>query len=93
MGFQTDRAGSRQTIRDMETMKFSTRQINRNFKIKVNGTFEGKKVNTLVGVAGFIKMVGDLALVERLLDRAFDSTDDKVVCKLRRGIKFTFYYI
>ena len=74
-------------------MKFTSRQINRNFKIKVNGTFEGKKVNTLVGVAGFIKMVGDLALVERLLDRAFDSTEDKVVCKLRRGIKFTFYYI
>ena len=77
----------------METMKFTSRQINRNFKIKVNGTFEGKKVNTLVGVAGFIKMVGDLALVERLLDRAFDSTEDKVVCRLRRGIKFTFYYI
>lgn len=77
----------------METMKFTSRQINRNFKIKVNGTFEGKKVNTLVGVAGFIKMVGDLALVERLLDRAFDSAEDKVVCKLRRGIKFTFYYI
>ena len=74
-------------------MKFTSRQINRNFKIKVNGTFEGKKVNTLVGVAGFIKMVGDLALVERLLDRAFDSAEDKVVCKLRRGIKFTFYYI
>ena len=74
-------------------MKFTSRQINRNFKIKVNGTFEGKKVNTLVGVAGFIKMVGDLALVERLLDRAFDSTEDKVVCRLRRGIKFTFYYI
>ena len=77
----------------METMKFTSRQINRNFKIKVNGTFEGKKVNTLVGVAGFIKMVGDLALVERLLDRAFDSTEDKVVCRIRRGIKFTFYYI
>ena len=74
-------------------MKFTSRQINRNFKIKVNGTFEGKKVNTLVGVAGFIKMVGDLALVERLLDRAFESPDDKVVCRLRRGIKFTFYYI
>ena len=77
----------------METMKFTSRQINRNFKIKVNGTFEGKKVNTLVGVAGFIKMVGDLALVERLLDRAFDSTEDKVVCRLRRGLKISFYYI
>lgn len=74
-------------------MKFTSRQINRNFKIKVNGTFEGKKVNTLVGVAGFIKMVGDLALVERLLDRAFDSTEDKVVCRLRRGLKISFYYI
>lgn len=74
-------------------MKYTSQVINKNFKIKVNGTFEGKKVNTLVGVAGFIKMVNDLALVERLLDRAFDSAEDKVVCKLRRGIKFTFYYI
>ena len=68
-------------------MKYTTRQVNHNFKIKVNGTFEGKKVNTLVGVAGFIKMVNDLALAERLLDRAFDSAEDKVVCRLRRGIK------
>ena len=77
----------------METMKYTTREINHNFKIKVNGVFDGKKVNTLVGVAGLIKMVNDLALTERLLDRAFDSAEDKVVCKLRRGIKFTFYYI
>lgn len=74
-------------------MKYTSQVINKNFKIKVNGTFEGKKVNTLVGVAGFIKMVNDLALVERLLDRAFESPEDKVVCRLRRGLKISFYYI
>lgn len=71
--------------------KYSTKEINSNWKIKVNGIFDGKKVNTLVGVAGFLRIVGDIELAERLLDRAFDKMDDKVVCKLRRGVKISFY--
>lgn len=71
--------------------KYSTKEINSNWKIKVNGLLDGKKVNTLVGVAGFLRIVGDIALAERLLDRAFDKMDDKVVCKLRRGVKISFY--
>lgn len=71
--------------------RYTTHQINFEWKIKVYGFFEGERINTLVGVAGFLRMVGDVALAERLLDRAFNSMDDKCVCKLRRGIKISFY--
>lgn len=33
-------------------LEYTTKQINRTFKIKVNGMFNGKKINTLVGVSG-----------------------------------------
>lgn len=46
----------------------------------------------LVGVSGLIKIVGDIKLVNRLLKRAFNCYGDKEVCKLRRGVKITFYY-
>lgn len=75
----------------MTTLKYSTRQINGNYKIKVSGTYDGKKVNTLVGVSGLIKMVNDIELTNRLLDRAFNDMTDCCVCKLRRGLKISFY--
>lgn len=75
----------------MTTLKYSTRQINGNYKIKVSGTYDGKKVNTLVGVSGLIKMVNDIELTNRLLDRAFNDMSDCCVCKLRRGLKISFY--
>ena len=83
----------RQTKTVMATLKYTTREINRNFKIKVSGMYEGKKVNTLVGVSGLCRMVDDIELTGRLLDRAFSSMDDKCVCKLRRGIKISFYCV
>ena len=73
-------------------LKYTTREINRNYKIKINGIVNGKKVNMLVGVSGLIKIVGDIDLVNRLLDRVFNCIGDKEVCKLRRGVKITFYY-
>ena len=76
----------------MKTLNYSTREINRNFKIKVFGFVNGKKVNILVGVSGLVRMLdGAIDLVNRLLDRAFRSMDDKCICKLRRGLKVTFY--
>lgn len=75
----------------MTTLKYTTREINRNYKIKISGTFDGKKVNTLVGVSGLIKMVNDIELTNRLLDRAFNDMTDCCVCKLRRGLKISFY--
>ncbi len=78
--------------KDMKTLNYTTSEINRNFKVKVSGIYEGAKINTLVGVSGLCKYVGDMALVNRLLDRAFNSMEDKCVCKLRRGIKVSFYF-
>ena len=75
----------------MATLKYTTKEINGNYKIKVSGMFEGVKVNTLVGVAGLIRMVNDIELTNRLLDRAFDCRGDVCVCKLRRGLKISFY--
>jgi len=75
----------------MEKLKYTTRQINGNYKIKVSGLYDGQKVNTLVGVSGLIKMVNDIELTNRLLDRAFSCMGDVCVCKLRRGLKISFY--
>ena len=75
----------------MATLKYTTREINGNYKIKVSGLYDGQKVNTLVGVSGFVKMVNDIELCNRLLDRAFACMGDVCVCKLRRGIKIGFY--
>ena len=76
----------------MEKLNYTTTEINRNFKIKVSGKYDGQKVNTLVGVSGLVKYVADVELVNRLLDRAFASMNDRVICKLRRGIKISFYF-
>ena len=80
-----------QTTTVMATLKYTTREINHNYKIKVSGTYEGKKINTLVGVSGLVRLVGDIELTNRLLDRAFNDMTDCCVCKLRRGIKISFY--
>lgn len=75
----------------MSNLKYSSREINRNFKVKVSGIYEGRKINTLVGVTGLTKMINDTDLTNRLLDRAFATMDDVCICKLRRGIKISFY--
>ena len=49
-----------------------------------------KKVNKLVGVKGLIELIG-VEMANKMLCRAFNGTDDKTVCKLRRGIKISFY--
>lgn len=75
------------------TLAYSTREINSNFKIKVAG-FNGdtKKLNTLVGVSGLVKLIGE-ELANKFIKRAFDNIRyaDKTECKLRRGLKVTFY--
>ena len=71
-------------------LEYTTKEINRTFKIKVNGLFNGKKINTLVGVSGLIKLVG-VEMANKMLRLAFNGTDDKTVRKLRRGIKISFY--
>lgn len=70
---------------------FTTSEINKNFRIKVFGiNNEGKKINTLMGVAGILALIGE-ELLNKFLRRAFNSMDDVCVCKLRRGLKVSFY--
>ena len=73
-------------------LNYSVSEINRNFKIKVFGRINGHKINTLVGVSGLLNLLdGAIDLVNRLLDRAFRSKGDVCHCKLRRGLKISFY--
>lgn len=74
----------------MKKGNYTTKEINSNFRIKVAGREKGKYVNTLVGVSGAIELVGR-EMFDKLLERAFRSMDDVCVCKLRRGLRFSFY--
>lgn len=72
-------------------LRYNTKEVNLNFKIKVSGVNENAKLHTLVGLSGLIKIVGDSEKVNNMLKKAFDKGQDKVECKLRRGLKVIFY--
>lgn len=73
------------------TFTYSTTVINKNFRLKVKGVDNnGNKLNKLVGVSGLISLIGE-ELLNKFLDRAFACMDDVCVCKLRRGLKVSFY--
>lgn len=77
----------------MKAAKFNytKKEVNSNFKIKVYGyTESGKKVDTLVGVSGLILIIG-VEMANKTIARAMKSKGDSCVCKLRRGIKVTYY--
>ena len=77
----------------MAALAYTTKQINSNFKIKVAGyDNDTNKLNTLVGVSGLVNLIG-LELANKFIKRAFENSrwEDKTVCKLRRGLKITFY--
>ena len=74
-----------------QELNYSSKEINQNFKMKVYGrNEEGKKVDTLMGVSGLILLIG-VDMMNKQLDRAFRSKEDKCVCKLRRGLQVTYY--
>ncbi len=74
-----------------ETKQFSTKFVNQNFRIKVFGRDEnGKKINTLMGVSGIIKLIGE-ELFYKFIQRALDCMRDVCVCKLRRGLQVSLY--
>lgn len=72
-------------------LHYSTRTINRSFKIKIEGNYNGAYIKTLVGVSGLIRIVGDMEMTNKILDRAFASKGQKFVARLRRGICLSFY--
>ena len=74
------------------TLNYTTREINANYRIKVHGVNEenGKKLNTLVGVSGLLKLIG-ADLFNKFMERRERCMDDVCVCKLRRGLQVSFY--
>lgn len=72
-------------------LRYSSVEINRTFRLKVSGIDSlGNKINKLVGVSGLIALIG-IEMLNKLLDRAFACLLDVCVCKLRRGLKVSFY--
>ncbi len=72
-------------------LEFTTKFINSNFRIKVFGRDEnGKKINTLMGVSGIVRLIGE-ELFNKFIKRALNCMLDKCVCKLRRGLQVTLY--
>lgn len=72
-------------------LRYSSAVINRTFRLKVSGLDTlGRKINKLVGVSGMIALIG-VDMFNKLLDRAFSCLLDVCVCKLRRGLKVSFY--
>lgn len=73
------------------TLAYSSKTINKNFRIKVSGVdAQGNRIHKLVGVSGIIALIG-IELLNKFLKRAFNCFEDKCVCKLRRGLKVSFY--
>lgn len=72
-------------------LEFTTKFINQNFRIKVFGRDEnGKKINTLVGVSGILKLIGE-ELFNKFIKRALKAGLDACRCALRRGLVVTLY--
>lgn len=71
-------------------MTRSIKRIVTDWRIKVYGYVDGERVNHLVGWRGLVECIGeDLAV--KFVDRAYASGQDICHCKLRRGIKVSFY--
>ena len=69
----------------MKATIYTTKEINRNFKIKVFGY-------TLVGVSGLIRILdGDEAKAQKFVARAFASGKDRTDCKVYGGVRISFY--
>lgn len=72
-------------------MLYTTTYINRNFRLKVSGRDnDNQPINKLVGVSGLIALIG-VDLLNKFVQRAEKSGQDKTKCCLRRGLRVTFY--
>ena len=72
-------------------LEFTSKFINMNFRIKVFGRDEnGKKINTLVGVSGIIRLIGE-ELINKFIKRALKAGLDACGSALRRGLVVTLY--
>lgn len=73
-------------------LAYKSSTINRDFRIKAAGIDpQGNRINTLVGVSCLIALIG-IEFANKFLNRAYSNGEDKCCCKLRRGIRITFYW-
>ena len=73
-------------------IQLTTATINRNFRIKVYGMFNGEYINKLVGIKGLLEVLGgNFDRLVKMVLRAFNSLSDKCACKIYGGAKVTFY--
>lgn len=70
---------------------YTTSEINRFFKIKVFGFVNGVKINTLVGVSGLLRILGDEEKLQKFVARAFASGKNRTDCKVYGGARISFY--
>ena len=78
-------------MKSKKDLGYTTKFINQNFRIKVFGRDEnGRKINTLMGVSGIIRLIGE-ELFYKFIQRALDCMNDVCVCKLRRGLQVSLY--
>lgn len=74
------------------TNNYTTREINKNFKIKVHAVINGKKVHKLVGVSGLLAILGgSMKKLQAMVARAFACGLDKCRCALYGCGHVTFY--
>ena len=77
--------------KEKKIRRFDSKFINANFRIKVFGCDEnGRKINTLMGVSGIIRLIGE-EMFFKFVQRALDCMLDVCVCKLRRGLQVSLY--
>ena len=72
-------------------LEYSTKSINRNFRIKVNGIVDGKKINKLVGVKGLIELIG-VGMANKMLRHAFNAFGEYDAKTIRKAVLETGYY-
>lgn len=72
-------------------LEFTTKEVNMNFRIKVSGVSDGKKLHTLLGVSGLQQVIADDKLTNEILRKAFNSDKCIYTRKLRRGLILTLY--
>lgn len=70
-------------------LEYSTKSINHNFRIKVNGIVDGKKINKLAGVKGLIELIG-VEMANKMLLRAFNAPMIKPFANCAVVSKFHF---
>lgn len=66
--------------------------INRNFRIKINGrNYVGPSISEMVGFEGLARILASDELTNTICRQALESPNDIFVRKLRRGLTIRFY--